>query len=232
MPSITTVRRAEPLWHELAAAGRRLALPAAVLAAAMAVLGLFIAHVLAPGWLGREDLAIDRELVGDRTPTLNTVTAVLTNLASTRTIIVLTAVAAIACRIAFRRWREALYVVLAVVGETAIFTLTTLLVDRQRPAVPHLDAAPPTSSFPSGHTAAAVCFYGAVAAIVLWRFRQAALRVLVVALAVLIPLAVAIGRLYRGMHFPSDVVAGLLLGACWLSVTTRGLLHRGEQPVR
>jgi len=197
----------------------------------MALLGLLVAQVLGPSWLGREELGIDRELAGDRTPTGNAVTAFMTNLASTPTIIALTAIAAVLCRIAFHRWREALFVVLAVVGETAIFTLTTLLIDRERPPVPKLDEAPPTSSFPSGHTAAAICFYGAIAAIVLWRYRAAVLRVIVVALAVLIPLAVAASRLYRGMHFPSDVLGGVLLGIAWLTLVTRNVLHRDEEPL-
>lgn len=232
MSSVTAARRAEPLRHELAVAARRLALPAAVVAGAMALLGLFVAHVLAPSWLGREELGVDRELAGDRTRAGDTVTGVITNLASTPTIIALTVIAAVACRIAFRRWREALFVVLAVAGETAIFTLTTLIVDRKRPDVLKLDAAPPTSSFPSGHTAASICFYGAVAAIVLWRFRHVLLRAAAVAVAVLVPLAVAASRLYRGMHFPSDVLGGMLLGAAWLTLTTRTVLHRDEESLR
>jgi membrane-associated phospholipid phosphatase len=209
---------------------RRLALPAAIIATVMALLGLLVSHVLAHGWFGRTDLSIDRELAADRTPALNTVTLVLTYMASTPVIIGLTAVAAIACRIAFHRWREALYVVLAVAGEATIFTLTTLLIDRKRPPVPQLDAAPPTSSFPSGHTAAAVCFYGAVAAVLAWHLRHQLIKVLLVALAALIPLAVGASRLYRGMHFPSDIVAGLLLGIAWLTATTRYVLRQDQEP--
>ena len=80
--------------------------------------------------------------------------------------------AAAVFRWAFGRWRESLVVIYAVVGETAIFMATTLFIDRPRPTVTHLDVAPPTSSFPSGHTAAAVCFYGSIAAIVVWHSRK------------------------------------------------------------
>jgi hypothetical protein len=53
------------------------------------------------------------------------------------------------------------------VGELALFLTTALIVDRPRPPVPHLDAAlPPTSSFQSGHTGAAICLYGGVALII------------------------------------------------------------------
>ena len=80
-------------------------------------------------------------------------------------------------------------VAVAVTGEVLIFLAITLLVDRPRPLVKHLDVAPPTSSFPSGHTAAAV----------------------------------ALSRVYRGMHYPTDVLAGALLGTGWLVVTVRGI---------
>jgi len=119
---------------------------------------------------------------------------------------------------------------IAVAGEVLLFLIVTLLVDRPRPPVKHLDAAPPTSSFPSGHTAAAIALYGAVAVLASERARSAALRWLFVAIGVLVPLVVALSRVYRGMHFVTDVLGGMILGATWLFVTIRairlGVLHR------
>jgi membrane-associated phospholipid phosphatase len=104
-----------------------------------------------------------------------------------------------------------------VAGQVAIFLAITLLVDRRRPPVSHLDQAPPTSSFPSGQTAAAICLYGALAVLASQRARSTLVRWLTLTLAVLIPLAVAVARVYRGMHYLTDVVGGMLLGApgCW-----------------
>ena len=84
--------------------------------------------------------------------------------------------------------------------------------------MPHLDEAPPTSSFPSGHTAAAVCFYGSIAAIILWHSRHRWIKVVAVVICAAVPLMIAGSRVYRGMHYPTDVLAGLLLGAIWLTV--------------
>jgi membrane-associated phospholipid phosphatase len=60
--------------------------------------------------------------------------------------------------------------------------------------VPHLDVAPPTSSFPSGHTAAAVCFYGSVAAIVLWHSRHRWVNAVAVVICAAVPLMIAGSR--------------------------------------
>lgn len=212
-------RRADlpELGHEAGSALKRLALPAAVLAGLMMLLGLLLTKVLDTTGVAREDGELSRDLAASRNSDGKVVTSILTLLAETPTIVGLTAVAAVVFRLVFHRWRESVLIVSAVVGETLIFWLTTLLIDRPRPRVPQLDEAPPTSSFPSGHTAASVAFYGTVALVVLWHTRRVWLRWLVVALAVLIPLSVGAARLYRGMHFPTDVLAGLLLGSTWLT---------------
>ena len=124
----------------------------------------------------------------------------------------------VAFRWLFGRSRESPVVIYAVAGETAVFMATTLFIERPRPAVPHLDVAPPTSSFPSGHTAAAVCFYGSIAAIAVWHSRRRWLTTVAVILCAAIPLMIAISRVYRGMHYPTDVLAGAMLGVIWLSI--------------
>jgi membrane-associated phospholipid phosphatase len=116
-----------------------------------------------------------------------------------------------------RRRRDGLVVfVLAMVGEFALFLTLTAFIDRPRPEVEQLDTAPPTSSFPSGHTMASAVLWGSIAVLAHRQLWAPALRRLAVALAVLVPLAVAAGRVYRGMHHPSDVLTSLLLGALWL----------------
>jgi membrane-associated phospholipid phosphatase len=102
--------------------------------------------------------------------------------------------------------------------------MVTAIVDRLRPTVPHLDPAPPTSSFPSGHTGAAVALYGCIAIIVLRNLRQRWLALSVVALCLAVPLIVGISRIYRGMHFLTDVVAGAIAGGVWLALVVTVLL--------
>jgi membrane-associated phospholipid phosphatase len=197
---------------------RWLLVPAACLLAFMVALGLLLTDVLPSTALGKWDAEVPRQLVEYRQQEGISESKLITTLSETLTIITLTALAAALFRWKFGRWREALVVIYAVIGETAIFVATTLFIDRPRPRVPHLDEAPPTSSFPSGHTAAAVCFYGSIAAIVAWHSRKRWVVVLAVIVCAAVPLTIAISRVYRGMHYPTDVLAGALLGAIWLSI--------------
>jgi membrane-associated phospholipid phosphatase len=80
------------------------------------------------------------------------------------------------------------------------------------------------SSFPSGHVAAAAC-YAAVAIVVFWHTRNWWLRALTVVVVALTPVAVALARMYRGMHYLTDVVAGAILGAAAVLVATWILLR-------
>lgn len=107
---------------------------------------------------------------------------------------------------------------LCVVAQALIFGITTLLIDRKRPAVPHLDESPPTSSFPSGHTAASTAFYAGTALVIAWHTRHVWLKWVIGIVGLLIPIVVATSRMYRGMHYPTDTGTSFLLGLSLLSV--------------
>ena len=209
------------MWSRFGDIGRDvrwLLLPAACVVALMVVLGYLVTDVLPATSIGRWDAEVPRRLVEYRQQEGVSESRLITKMSETPTIITLTVLVAVLFRWMFGRWRESLVVIYAVVGETAIFVATTFVIDRARPNVPHLDQAPPTSSFPSGHTAAAVCFYGSVAAIILWHSRFRWVNAIAVVVCAAVPLMIAGSRVYRGMHYPTDVLAGLLLGGIWLTV--------------
>ncbi len=240
-PGVTVIRPAgeRSLWQELGVALRRLALPVVLIGGVVVLLGLLLTRVLDNSDVADADAWVDRELVQSRTPTGNDLTHYGSLLGETPTIIGLTALAAIVFRVVFRRWRESVLLVLCVSGQALIFMVTQMLIDRQRPPVPRLDDSPPTSSFPSGHTAAATAFYLGVAIVLAWHTRHVWLKWLLVILGVLFPVVVAFCRLYRGMHYPTDTTTSFLLGLSLLAVGTwllplstrdRGRVLRSPRP--
>jgi membrane-associated phospholipid phosphatase len=203
---------------------------AVVLTAVLVGAGWLLSKVVHDDGIGRADAGVSRWLAGERSDDLNAVTVFTSEVGGTLTVTILAVLAVAVAAFVWRRWREPMLVAVAVAGEVAIFLLVTLMVDRRRPPVPHLDEAPPTSSFPSGHTAATIALWGALAVLASQWARSKLVRGLFITLAVVIPLLVASSRLYRGMHYPSDVLGGVLLGGVWLLATVRavrlGVLHR------
>jgi membrane-associated phospholipid phosphatase len=203
---------------------------AVVLTAVLVGAGWLLSKVVHDDGIGRADAGVSRWLAGERSGDLNAVTVFTSEVGGTLTVTILAVLAVAVAAFVWRRWREPMVVAVAVAGEVAIFLLVTLMVDRRRPPVPHLDEAPPTSSFPSGHTAATIALWGALAVLASEWARSKLVRGLFITLAVVIPLLVASSRLYRGMHYPSDVLGGVLLGGVWLLATVRavrlGVLHR------
>ncbi len=190
----------------------------------MSLLGLLLTHVIDRGSVHQADLGVNQWFVHRRTSFWNDATAVGTGMAETITVIVITAVAALLLRWLTKRWLAAVMLITSIVGELAIFLATTAIVPQRRPGVPKLDPAPPTSSYPSGHTAAAVCLYGALAVLLLWMYAGRPGARIVAVLLFCVPVFVAVSRVYRGMHYPSDVLAGALLGILWLWLVTRTFL--------
>ena len=177
---------------------------------------------LGPGSaLVRADVGVVTWLADNRVPALDTITGPLAELGNTGVIVGAGVVAAALAYLATRRLRPPLVIVAALTGEVLIFLASSSVVGRPRPPVAHLDAQlPPTSSFPSGHTAAALCLYGAVAALV-WCSTRRWWRWAVLATAVAVVAAVAFARLYRGAHHPTDVLASMAFGVVWLLAVLR-----------
>jgi len=119
-----------------------------------------------------------------------------------------------------RRWSDAAFLVTALAVEVSVFLITTVLVARPRPTVPQLEPAPPTSSFPSGHTAAAIALYVGLAMLLSPHVRSTGLKVLIWAVAISFPVFVAVSRVYAGMHHVTDVLASVIVGAGALMVAS------------
>jgi undecaprenyl-diphosphatase len=171
----------------------------------MWILGSLLVRGSVPSFVSQTDMQTTAWAVEHRTPTLDSVTHIGTTMADTVVALSVTAAAVVILRLWLGRWRESLILVVAIVGELLIFLAITALVHRARPAVPQLDQAPPTSSFPSGHTGAAVALYGCLAVILLASARPRWVAASLALLGFAIPIIVAASRVYRGMHYLTDV---------------------------
>jgi membrane-associated phospholipid phosphatase len=181
----------------------------------VAVFGVLVAvGLLLKGPLkdfGTREEAVNRGLAAWRTSTWDTITMVMSHIGNTEYVIGVCILVAALVWWRTKEWWYAVVPVLAISLQATIFVLTTLLIDRPRPHVTHLDPAPPTSSFPSGHQGASTALYVTFVMMAV-RIRQPGLRAVVLVLCTVAPFLVAFARLYRGMHHPSDVAMGALNG--------------------
>jgi membrane-associated phospholipid phosphatase len=192
----------------------------------LSAVGIGLSRALGSSSIVDGDKAVSRWFAARRTPTLDTLTHYGTLMAETVTAIALTVILVVVLRVWLGRWRESIAVLVAILGELFVFLLVTNTVDRPRPPVPRLDVAPPTSSFPSGHTAAAVALYGCVALIVLRQLSNRWVARTIAVLCCCVPVIVAVSRVYRGMHYVTDVTFGAIGGGIWLLVTVLVVLPR------
>lgn len=108
----------------------------------------------------------------------------------------------------------ALGLVTSLIGAAGTGYVMKMLVARPRPDGLIPSVTETSFSFPSGHATAAVALYGFLAYVLCKRYPSQ--KPLIVSGTALIVIAVGFSRLYLGVHFPSDVLAGYLLGGLWL----------------
>ena len=183
------------------------------------------------------DHAIPHWFAAHRTPALNHWSQIASGLGATQDILIVSVATCAVFLAITRRWRPVLFVAVLMFGELSAFLTIAAIVKRPRPDVSHLDSNLPTSAFPSGHTAATACLYVGLAILVIghahgwWRY-------LFLIPAVVMPVMIALARMYRGEHHPTDILASLVFAALWLTATTRliqpskdGLRRGGRLPL-
>lgn len=139
-------------------------------------------------------------------------------------------VAALFTLLVLRLRREAVVLLGTVIGGWLVNSGIKALVGRPRPTiVPHLTEAG-GASFPSGHSFnSAVVFLAIALAFAAMSPRQP-VRLTIIAAAAALSLTIAFSRVWLGVHFPSDVIAGWLGGAGWALLAT-ALLDRPAKVV-
>lgn len=110
--------------------------------------------------------------------------------------------------------QTAAFVIVATAGGTAVMSGLKTLFDRPRPdAIPH-DFLVTTASFPSGHAMISAVVYLTLGGLIS-RVVEGGQKIYVIGAAVLLTALVGISRLYLGVHWPTDVLAGWSAGAAW-----------------
>lgn len=113
------------------------------------------------------------------------------------------------------RWRTMWFVFLAVGGGLVLSSLAKAGFDRPRPDLVPQFSLVHTSSFPSGHSMMAAVTYLTLAALLARSQPQRRIKIYLILLAALVTVAVGLSRIYLGVHWPTDVVAGWTAGAAW-----------------
>jgi undecaprenyl-diphosphatase len=202
------------VWRDPAHRRLTLALAAALLSA------FAFAHIaedyLTNDPLARWDVSFARWLAGERTTAATDLFRVLTFLGSPAVALV---VGTVVCVALYRRRHviDAAFLPVVLGGAELLNLILKLSFHRPRPefAFVHLD----TYSFPSGHAMISMAAYGALAYLVWGRVHGAQARVVLLAGTTLFVVLIGFSRLYLGVHYLSDVLAGIAGGAFWLAVS-------------
>jgi undecaprenyl-diphosphatase len=177
------------------------------------------------------DHAVPHWFAAQRSATLDHWSLIASNLGATQDILIGSVAACVVFIAVTRHWRPVIFLAVVMFGELAAFLAIAAVVKRPRPDVPHLDTNLPTSAFPSGHMAATTCLYVAIAILVIghargwWRY-------LFLIPAIVMPVLIAVARMYRGEHHPTDILASVLFAALWLTAATMLIKPNKDGPNR
>ena len=182
-----------------------------LLTAALLLVGWIAHHLVFDDAIGHAELDFTRWVSEHRNGFLDSMARTGSSLSDAFTVIGVTLGATVMLWATGHR-RQALVLPVALVVELTVFLTVSTLVGRDRPDVDPLGAVPSTSSFPSGHVAAALVLYVGMVVIVASLNPRHRVNRIGAVLAVLAVLYVASSRIYEGMHHPTDVLAGVALG--------------------
>lgn len=163
------------------------------------------------------DLTMRTEIHQWASPTLTLVAGSLSFLGSVAVIMTLAVITA-ASLLYVSRGRACLLLTIVMLGAVALNNGLKNMVQRPRP-VPFFGTNPESYSFPSGHALYATCFFGILAIIFAGRSRSSYCRAAAWAGAIVLIMGIGFSRVYLGVHYPTDVLAGYLVGTCWICVS-------------
>jgi undecaprenyl-diphosphatase len=215
------------------AAGRLLILG---LVAAIAMIGLFVwlAGFVEDGAAIPFDTFVRAWVHGHSSPALTALMRAMSFIGEPGPLIVLS-VAAFLILLRVAHWpRAALFFLVTMTGVFVVDNALKLLFHRTRPETFFGTPTPHSYSFPSGHALYSVCLWGVLAALACLRVRSLAARGAIWAGAAIVAGLTGYSRIYLGVHYPSDVIAGYAAAIAWVAAVAGAdrLLRRRRQRQR
>jgi len=212
------------------ALGLALAAQLAALVAAGWAFGALLQDVLGGDDATRVDRPVVRYLAEHRTAWLTVTMRDVTLLGSTVVLVPLIVTVGLAARHRSRSWATMAQLALSLGGAVALYDLIKPLVGRPRPHVGQMVSTATGYAFPSGHatqTAAVAVTLAALGAALTGSWLQ---KVTIWSAVALVCVIVGFSRVYLGVHWPTDVVAGYTLGALWAALCALAVRRPDERP--
>ncbi len=147
-------------------------------------------------------------------------------------VLTLITVAALGFLALVRQWTASLFVLFSICGGSAVSFALKDLIQRPRPDLVAAVAQTQTYSFPSGHAFLSAVTFLTLGALLARVQGRAEVKIYFLSLAIVITVLVGISRVYLGVHWPTDVLAGWCAGAawaiiCWLAAEWLGASRTG-----
>jgi undecaprenyl-diphosphatase len=114
-----------------------------------------------------------------------------------------------------RKYKVALFVLIAIGGGTLLSTLLKLGFDRPRPDLVAHAVDVRTASFPSGHALMSAVTYLTLGALLARLHPKRRIKFYILGVALTLTVLIGVSRVYLGVHWPTDVLAGWCIGASW-----------------
>ena len=193
-----------------------------VVGIAASVVFAAFAHVVMTGVTQNFDENVLRWIQTHRSPAMNSVMLEVTTLGSGMVLIMMVCVASVFLWLTKHHW--SVYILLmGVLGGQVMNRLLKGFFERPRPSVVEWVTEVSSKSFPSGHAMTAMITYGSVAYLVARLEPTRLLRRTTFIMAALFIIAIGVSRMYLGVHYPSDIIAGYLGGIAWLAFVATSL---------
>lgn len=145
----------------------------------------------------------------------------ITSLGSTTVIVILGLITFV---LIWKKWskKEARRLLLITLGGVILNNLLKIIIKRPRPLIAPL-VSESSYSFPSGHAMNATIFYLLIAFYIYKFFGKKKYKWILISSLICLVLLIGFSRLYLGVHYPSDVVAGILIGVLWLVIVIKSV---------